>query len=335
MKIAVFGARDYDRHSLNVANAQFGHDLIYLKPHLSHETCSLAEQIPAVCAFVNDTLDRSVLTRLAQGGTTLVALRCAGFNNVDLPAAAEVGVRVVRVPSYSPYAIAEHTVGMMLSLNRKIHRAYNRVREGNFALDGLLGFDMHGRTVGLIGAGQIGTIVARILRGFGCNLLVHDKQESGECLSLEVEYVDLDRLLAESDIISLHCPLTPQTTRLINAEALAKVKPGVMLINTSRGAVVDTRAAIEALKSGRIGYLGLDVYEEEAGVFFEDGSDEAVRDDMLARLLTFPNVLITGHQAFFTREALANIAETTLANIAAIEKGEVCRNEVKESLAKA
>lgn len=329
MKLAVFGAKKYDQDSFRQANSSHLHEITFLEPGLSPETVRLADGFEAICVFVNDAVDRTILEALAQGGTRLIALRCAGHNNVDLLATQNLGIRVVRVPAYSPHAIAEHTIGMILTLNRKLHRAYNRVREGNFALEGLLGFDLHRKTAGIVGTGQIGTIVARLLHGFGCRLLAYDVEEVGECLSLEVEYVPLDQLLSESDIITLHCPLLPETKHLISCPALSKVKPGVMLINTSRGAIIDTPAVIEALKDGRIGHLGLDVYEEEAGIFFEDGSDHALADDVLARLLTFPNVLVTGHQAFFTKEALSAIAETTLENVTIYEAGGVLHNEVK------
>ena len=249
----------------------------------------------------------------------LVALRCAGFNNVDLHAARRLGLTVARVPAYSPEAVAEHTVAMILALNRGIHRAHARVREGNFALDGLLGFDLRGKAVGIVGTGRIGAAVARIMAGFGCRLLAHDPAPNPECEALGARYVAMAELLAESDVITLHCPLTPDTRHLIDAEALRKVKRGVMLVNTSRGAILDTRAAIGGLKDGTIGRLGLDVYEEEGDLFFEDLSDQVIRDDVFARLLTFPNVLVTGHQAFFTAEALTAIAETTVANITAFE----------------
>jgi D-lactate dehydrogenase len=260
-----------------------------------------------------------VLARLKDGGTGLVALRGAGFNNVDLAAAEELGIAVARVPAYSPHAIAEHAAALILALDRRICRANARVREGNFALDGLLGFDLHGRTVGIVGTGRIGLAFARIMAGFGCTLLAADPVRSAEFEGLGGRYVEFDALLAVADIVSLHCPLTPKTRHLIGAAAVARMKPGVMLINTSRGAVVETRALIDGLKSGRIGYLGLDVYEEEGDLFFEDLSDQVLQDDVFARLLTFPNVLITGHQAFFTREALQAIAETTVANVSAFE----------------
>jgi len=257
----------------------------------------------------------------------LIALRCAGYNNVDLTAAKKHGIAVVRVPGYSPYAVAEHTIGLMLALNRNLHRAYNRVREGNFALDGLLGFDVHGKTAGIIGTGKIGTVVAQILVGFGCPTAAFDPFPNERCRSLGVRYVNLDELLAQSDIITLHCPLTPENKHMIDATALQKMKPGVMLINTSRGALIDTAAVIEALKSGKVGYLGLDVYEEEEQIFFEDRSALIISDDVFSRLLTFPNVIITGHQAFFTREALENIAATTIDNITKFERGEKLENQ--------
>jgi D-lactate dehydrogenase len=278
--------------------------------------------------FVNDQLNAETLQTLAQQGTRLIALRCAGFNNVDLKTAAELSMTVVRVPAYSPHAVAEHTLGLILALNRKIHRAYARVREGNFALEGLLGFDLNGLTAGVIGTGQIGVVVARILLGFGCKVIAYDPYPNAECEALGVAYVPLNRLLNGADIVTLHCPLTPDTHHLINEQAITEMKTGVMLINTSRGALLDTSAVIEALKSGQIGYLGLDVYEEEANLFFEDLSEKVIQDDVFSRLLTFPNVLVTGHQAFFTQNALAQIAETTLANVTAFEKGEPLKNQV-------
>lgn len=320
MRIAVFSTKPYDRKSLENANQKFEHELTYFEPRLTLETASLASGFSAVCVFVNDVLDAEMLERLAAGGTTVVALRCAGFNNVDLNTAERFGMKVVRVPAYSPHAVAEHTVGLMLTLNRKIHRAYARVREGNFSLDGLLGFDFFGRTVGIIGTGQIGSLVARIMAGFGCQLMGFDLQQNQECVELGLNYVSREQLIADSDVISLHCPLTPETHYLIDAEAIQRMKPGVMLINTSRGAVIDTRAVIDGLKSAKIGSLGIDVYEEEADYFFEDLSQKFIEDDVLARLLTFPNVLITGHQAFFTKEALTAIAETTLTSLRDLEE---------------
>jgi D-lactate dehydrogenase len=322
VRVAVFSSKPYDVESLQAANEGHGHDLVFLEPRLSNSTVPLAAGCDAVCAFVNDDVGSEVLEQLALGGVQLVALRSAGFNHVDLPTAGRLGVVVARVPGYSPHAVAEHAVGLILALNRKIHRAYNRVRENNFALTGLLGFDLHGRTVGVVGTGRIGTVFARIMRGFGCRVLAADLHPSEECEALGVEYVDLGHLLRESDIVALHCPLTPDTHHLIDAEALEQMRDGVMLINTSRGALVDTAAVVHGLKVGKIGQLGLDVYEEEGDLFFEDLSDRVVGDDVFSRLLTFPNVLITGHQAFFTREALTNIATTTIGNITAFERGQ-------------
>jgi D-lactate dehydrogenase len=321
MRIAVFSSKPYDRQSFAEAAGEHPHELIFLEPRLTPETAPLAAGFPAVCAFVNDRLDAQVLEQLAAGGTRLIALRSAGFNHVDVPTARRLGITVTRVPAYSPYAVAEHAVAIILSLNRRLHRAYARVREGNFALEGLLGFDMHGRTVGVVGTGKIGTVFARIMAGFGCRLIGFDPHPSDQCVQLGMRYAALEEVLAESDIIALHAPLTPATHHLIDADAIARMKDGVMLINTSRGALVDTRAVIEGLKSGRIGALGLDVYEEEENLFFEDLSDRVIADDVFSRLLTFPNVLITGHQGFFTEEALRNIAATTLGNVTAFETG--------------
>lgn len=321
MKVAVFSTKPYDREYLDRSNAAHGHELTFFDAHLGRETAILAAGHDAVCAFVNDVMDGEVLRQLAAGGTRLIALRSAGFNHVDLAVARDLGITVARVPAYSPYAVAEHAVGLILTLDRKFHRAYNRVREGNFSLHGLRGFDLHGRTVGTIGTGKIGAVFARIMLGFGCRVLAFDPVPSQECRDLGVEYVTLDELLRTSDIVSLHSPLNESTHHLIDAERLALMKRGVMLINTSRGALVDTRAVIEALKSGQIGYLGIDVYEEEEHLFFEDLSTQIIRDDVFMRLLTFPNVIVTAHQAFFTEEALLNIAGTTLANITAFERG--------------
>ena len=321
MKVAFFSTKPYDQIFFDAANVAYGHELVFFEPRLTAKTSVLAANFPAVCVFVNDELNSPVLTTLAAQGTRLIALRCAGFNNVDLAAAKNLGLTVVRVPVYSPYAVAEHTVGLMLTLNRKFHRAFNRIREGNFALEGLLGFDLHGQTVGIIGTGKIGQIVAQILKGFGCQLLAYDIYPNAECEALGARYVTLPELFRQADIITLHCPLTPENYHLINADALSQMKPGVMLINTSRGALIDTHAVIEALKSSQVGYLGLDVYEEESDLFFEDLSGQVIQDDVFARLLIFPNVLITGHQAFFTRNALQRIAEVTLTNISNFEQG--------------
>ena len=321
MNVAIFSTKKYDREFLNAANAS-GHQLRFFEPHLNEETAGLATGFDAVCVFVNDQVNAAVIAKLHSLGIRLIALRCAGYNNVDLGAATKHCITVVRVPAYSPYAVAEHTVALMLALNRKAHRAYNRVREGNFALDGLVGFDMSGKTVGVIGTGQIGTVVAKILTGFGCPTLAFDPIPNPTCRSLGVRYVELNELLAQSDVISLHCPLTAENKYIINDAAIAKMKTGVMLINTSRGALLDTVAIIDALKSGKIGYLGLDVYEEEEDIFFEDRSGLILSDDVFARLLTFPNVIITGHQAFLTREALLNIAATTIDNITRFENNQ-------------
>ncbi len=322
MRVAVFSTKTYDREFLTQANAEAGHKLVFFEPRLTQQTCRLAEGFPALCAFVNDVLDADMLHTLAQQGTRLVALRCAGFNNVDLRAAADAGITVTRVPAYSPYAVAEHTVALMLALERRLHKAYNRVREGNFALEGLLGTELHGRTVGIIGTGKIGAIVARIMNGFGCRLLAYDVIHSAEVEQQGARYVELAELFAQSDVITLHCPLVPATYHLINRQAIAQMRRGVMLINTSRGALIDTREVIRGLKSGAIGSLGIDVYEEEADLFFEDLSNRVIQDDVFSRMLTLPNVLITGHQAFFTRNALEAIARDTLANITAFAQGQ-------------
>lgn len=320
MRVAVFSTKPYDRAFLAEANADGAHRLRFLEARLSAETVSLATGEEAVCAFVNDELDAANLEALTRGGVRLVALRSAGFNNVDLAAARDLGVAVARVPAYSPHAVAEHTVAIILTLNRQIHRAYNRVREGNFALDGLLGFDLAGKTAGVVGTGKIGEVVCRILTGFGCRVVAHDRAANPACEAMGVAYVSRDELIATSDLITLHCPLTPETHHFIDEGAIGRMRPGVMLVNTSRGAVIDTRAVLRGLKDGVIGSLGLDVYEEEADLFFEDLSNRFIADDVFARLLTFPNVLITGHQAFFTREALGEIARTTIANLTAYER---------------
>lgn len=323
MRIAMFSTKPYDRRSFEAANAAHGHDLHYLEPRLTAETALLARGAEAVCPFVNDDLSAPVLAALAEGGTRLVALRCAGFNNVDLKAAARLGLTVARVPAYSPHAVAEFTIGLLLTLVRGIHRAHQRTRDGNFALDGLLGFDLHGRTVAVIGTGKIGALVARILAaGFGCRVLAQDLAPDPALQAIGVAYTDLATIAAEADIISLHCPLTPETRHLIRAETLARAKRGVLLVNTSRGGLIDAEAAIEALKTGQLGGLAIDVYEQEADLFFEDLSNEILTDDVLARLLTFPNVVVTGHQAFFTREAMAAIAGTTLGNATRFAAGE-------------
>lgn len=328
MRVAVFSTKKYDRDFLTSANRDFGHSLEFFEARLTTATALLARDFPAVCVFVNDVVDEAVLTDLAEHGLRVVALRCAGFNNVDLPVAARLGIQVVRVPAYSPHAVAEHTIALLLGLNRRLHRACSRVREGNFSLQGLMGFDLHGKTVGVIGTGKIGILVAQILKGFGCDVLAFDVQPDAEAERIGAKYVSLDELFARSDVVSLHCPLTPETRHLISSKAIGQMKRGVVLINTSRGGIVDTDAVITGLKSGQIGGLAIDVYEEEADLFFEDLSSEVIHDDVFARLLTFPNVLITGHQAFFTQEAMEQIAATTLSNIADVESGIDCANSV-------
>jgi D-lactate dehydrogenase len=321
MRIILFSNQTYDRDSFLAANHGRGFELHFQQAQLREDTVALAMGFEVVCPFVNDDLSRPVLEHLAAGGTKLIALRSAGYNHVDLAAAHALGLAVVRVPAYSPHAVAEHGVGLVLALCRHLHRAYNRTREGDFSLHGLTGFDLHGRTVGIIGSGQIGEVFARIMSGFGCHIRAYDPSPNRAIEALGGRFVELDELLEQSDIISLHCPLNEATRHLINADSLERMKRGAMLINTGRGALVDTPALIEALKSGQLGYLGLDVYEEEADIFFADRSDQPLQDDVLARLLTFPNVIITAHQAFLTREALAGIAQTTLANIAAWRAG--------------
>jgi len=332
MRIAMFSTKSYDQRTFERANREHAHDheIAFLEPRLLPATAPLAAGYPAVCAFVNDILDAEVLRALEQRGTRLVALRSAGFNHVDLEAADALGLTVARVPAYSPHAVAEHAVALILGLNRKLYRAYNRVREGNFSLEGLMGFDLRGRTVGVIGTGRIGVLFAGIMRGFGCEIVAYDPYPNPDAEAV-LTYVSLDELFARSDIVSLHCPLTPATRQLIDARALARMRDGVMLINTSRGQLVDTAAVIEGLKSGRIGYLGLDVYEEEEGLFFQDLSARVIQDDVFSRLLTFPNVLVTGHQGFFTHEAVVDIAETTLANVSAFASGEGTLHRVTAS----
>jgi D-lactate dehydrogenase len=323
IETAVFDTKPYDREYFNQAA---GAELVTWRFHefrLCSETAAAAKGAQAVCIFVNDQIDRACLEILAMLGVKLIALRCAGFNNVDMATAREHGLVVVRVPAYSPHAVAEHTVALLLTLNRKIHRAFNRVRELNFSLSGLVGFDLHGKTIGIIGTGKIGRIAAQIFRGFGTEVLAHDPfPETDWAVTHGIRYVDLDTLLAAGDIISLHLPLLPETHHLLNEQTLARMKPGVFIINTSRGKLIDTHALIAALKSGHVSGVALDVYEEEQGVFFEDLSGQVLQDDELSRLLTFPNVLITAHQAFLTHEALGEIARVTTANILNFVTGE-------------
>ncbi len=329
MKVAFFSAKGYEKPFFEAASADGRHAFTWIEASLSPGTAPLATGHDAVCVFVNDRLDAGVLESLHALGIRAIALRSAGFNHVDLAVAEKLGMPVVRVPAYSPHAVAEHTLALMLALNRKIHRAHARVREGNFALDGLMGFDLHGRTAGIVGTGKIGACVARILAGFGMRLLAHDPVRAPEVEALGAEYVPLERLFSESDVVTLHCPLTPATHHMVDAAALARMKQGVMLINTSRGGLVDARAAIAGLKGGKIGHLGLDVYEEEAHLFFRDLSAHVLQDDVFARLTTFPNVLITGHQAFFTQEALEAIASVTVGNLDDLARGGECENAVR------
>ena len=314
--IAVFDAKPYDRDYITRASGADKLDWRFQEFRLDAKTVLAADGAQAICVFVNDILNREVLERLETSGVRLVALRCAGFNNVDLEAAKKLSITITRVPSYSPHAVAEHAIALILALNRKIHRAYNRVREMNFSLSGLVGFDLFGKTAGVLGTGKIGRIVAEILRGFGMRVLAFDIFPNQEWAAQHgIEYVEARTLARESDLITLHTPLTPETDHMVNKDTLALTKPGLMLINVSRGRLIHTRALIEALKSGHIGGVALDVYEEEEGIFFQDLSGEVLRDDELARLLTFPNVLVTSHQAFLTHEALSEIARTTVENV--------------------
>jgi D-lactate dehydrogenase len=318
MKVAVFSSRPYVKEYFQkyAEKNKEEHELVFFDTSLNEQTVTLAKGCNVVCLFVNDNANAAVIEKLAGYGIKLIALRCAGFNNVDLEKAEEKGISILRVPAYSPYAVAEHAVALMLALNRKIHKAYNKTREANFTIDGLIGFDVHGKTVGVIGTGQIGAIFAKILKlGFNATVIAYDVFINKELVELGIKYVSLDELYAASDIISLHVPLLPTTNHIVNAESIQKMKDGVMILNTSRGALIDTPATIRALKSGKVGYLGLDVYEEESHLFYEDLSGTVIEDDIISRLLTFPNVIITGHQAFFTREAMDKITSTTFTNI--------------------
>jgi len=328
MKLAVYSTKQYDRKYLEEVNQSFGFELEFFEFLLTERTAKNATGCEAVCIFVNDDGSRAVLEELAELGVKFIALRCAGFNNVDLDAAKELGMQVVRVPAYSPEAVAEHAVGMMMTLNRRIHRAYQRTRDANFSLEGLIGFNMHGRTAGVIGTGKIGIATLRILKGFGMRLLVSDPYPNPLALELGAEYVDLKTLFARSDVISLHCPLTAENNHLLDASAFQQMKDGVMIINTSRGGLIDSQAAIDALKKQKIGALGMDVYENERELFFEDKSNDVIQDDVFRRLSSCHNVLFTGHQAFLTAEALTSIAETTLQNLQQLEKGEACNNQL-------
>lgn len=329
MKIAFFSTQLYDKKSFDEHNANYGFSLDYYETSLNEKTINLLQDVNAVCVFVNDLVNRSVIKQLAERGIKIIALRCAGFNNVDLKAAADHNIRVVRVPAYSPHAVAEHAVAMMMALNRKTHKAYNRVREQNFSLNGLLGFDVFGKTVGVIGTGNIGQVFCSIMLGFGARVLAYDVVTNNSLIKAGVQYVTLSEIFKQSDILSLHCPLNEQTRYIINDESIQLMKKGVMLINTSRGGLINTRSVIQGLKSGIIGSLGIDVYEQEEKLFFRDLSENIIEDDVISRLNSFPNVLITAHQGFFTHEALTQIAETTLSNLKAFEKGDALINEIR------
>lgn len=329
MKVAVFSTKSYDRDYLGRINNPMHHTFNYFEAPLNSDTANLSLGFEAVCVFVNDKLDKITIEQIAQNGIQLIVLRCAGFNNVDLLAAKEKNIKVVRVPAYSPQAVAEHAVALIMTLNRNTHKAYNRVRENNFSLGKMVGFDVYKKTVGVIGTGEIGAAFCRIMLGFGCTIIANDVTESPELREAGVEYQSVEEIFRRSDIISLHCPLTPETHHLINREGFSKMKKGVMLINTSRGAVINTHHAIEALKNGKLGYLGIDVYEQEEHLFFQDLSNSIVLDDLISRLMTFPNVLITAHQGFFTDEALSQIATTTLKNLSDFEEKKPLENEVK------
>jgi D-lactate dehydrogenase len=327
MKIAFFSTQPYDKAYFQLYGQQ--HALSFFSDRLQPETVNLATGHDVVCAFVNDNLDEGILSSLAERGIRLVAMRCAGYNNVDLNAARKLGITVVRVPAYSPYAVAEHAVALIMALNRKTHKAYNRVREGNFSLDRLIGFDLHGKTAGIVSTGKIGQCMAHILLGFGCKVLAYDIIENESMKAAGVTYLPLADLLAQSDIISLHCPLTADTKHMINANTLAEMKTGAMLINTSRGGLIDTKAAIDALKEGKLGFLGIDVYEEEENLFFKDLSEDIIQDEVILLLMSFPNVLVTAHQGFLTEEALTQIALVTLQNVDDFAAGRELVNKVE------
>lgn len=329
MKTAIFSTKSYDREYFEKCNIDTKHNLTFFEESLNSHTTELTKGYEAVCVFVNDQLDKQIIEKLSENGVKLIALRCAGFNNVDLTAASEKNIKIVRVPAYSPQAVAEHTVALILTLNRKTHKAYNRIREGNFSVEKLTGFNLFGKTVGVIGTGKIGIAFCEIMLGFGCKILAHDIYESETLKARGVNYTTFDEILQNADIISLHCPLNPETNHLINKDAFSKMKKGVMLINTGRGALIKTTDAIEALKNKKLGYLGIDVYEQEEKLFFKDLSEHIIEDEVILRLIGFPNVLITAHQGFLTKEALEQIAIITLKNISVFENGEFLENEVK------
>lgn len=328
-KIAVFDTKPYDRATFDKVNEKYGYELTYHKEHLDINNVLLASGSDAVCIFVNAVVDTAVVDKLASYGVKLIALRCAGFNNVDVRAASQKGIRVVRVPDYSPHAIAEHTLALMLCLNRKVHRAFLRTRDGNFSLVGFEGFDMYGKTIGVIGTGKIGKVAIGLFKGLGMNVLAYDLYpDTVYAEAIGMKYVTLDELYANSDIITLHCPLTKETEYIISDKSISKMKDGVMIVNTGRGKLIHTRHLIDGLLSRKVGYAGLDVYEEEGAYFYEDHSDAVMTDDVLARLLSFNNVIVTSHQAFFTQEAMGNIAHTTMDNILDFFEGRELKNEV-------
>lgn len=328
MRVAFFSTKSYDKQSFNTYLPDSGHEFTYFEPKLDINTVALAKDFDAVCSFVNDQLDKKILSKLSEMNVKNIVLRCAGFNQVDLKKAYELGIKICRVPAYSPEAVAEHALALLMTLSRKTHKAYNRVRENNYSIDGLIGFNIHGKTAGVIGTGAIGKAFSKIMVGMKCKVIAYDIQESEELKNIGVTYLPIDELLAQSDILSLHCPLTPDTFHIINSKSLNKMKNGVVIINTSRGALIDTKAVIKALKNRKVGNLGIDVYEQEEDLFFQNRSEEILQDEQIARLMTFPNVLVTGHQAFLTNEALAQISEITLKNLDELEAGKKLTNEV-------
>lgn len=329
MKVAVFSTKPYDKNYFEKYNKSHKHELSFFDTTLNSQTVNLTREFDAVCVFVNDKLNAKVIKKLANNNIKLIALRCAGFNNVDIEAAEKYDIKVTRVPAYSPQAVAEHALSLILTLNRKTHKAYNRIKEGNFSLNGLIGFDLHNKTVGVIGTGKIGIAFCRIMLGLGCEVIAFDVNPQESLKEAGVTYTSLDELYKKADIISLHCPLMPATKHIINDKSISKMKNHVMIINTSRGALIDTEAVIKNLKEKKVGYLGIDVYEQEEEIFFEDKSEQIIEDDTLIRLISFPNVLITSHQAFLTDEALTEIAQTVLQNIEDFEKNKPLVNEIK------
>lgn len=328
MNLAFFSTQDYDKTFFEKHNEKFGFAIDFHEVSLNEITVDLVQRADAICVFVNDKVTRKVIVKLAERGVKVIALRCAGFNNVDLQAAAALGLVVVRVPAYSPHAVAEHAVAMIMTLNRKTHKAYNRIREQNFSLNGLMGFDLYGKTIGVIGTGNIGMVFCKIMLGFGCRVLAYDVKQQESMVEAGVTYVPLKSLLADSDIISLHCPLNEKTHYIIGKDTIKLIKKGAMLINTSRGGLIDSKKVIKALKTGQLGALGIDVYEQEETLFFQNLTDHIITDDIIARLISFPNVLITAHQGFFTHEAMDQIAETTLTNLNDYQSGKSLANEV-------